>query len=131
MAESSTLLRAPLRNWFGWCFTTRLFRGLGVGVGWAVSVSVGFVDSGVSSGSGVPEMGRILGGEVAAVATAVVRVDCVGSGVGSDPSVLEVGRTLGGEVASCATVVVIVDRVGGEPKIIFSIPQIETKITIR
>ena len=131
MAESSTLLRAPLRNWFGWCFTTRLFRGLGVGVGWTVSMSVDFVDSAVGSGSGVPEMGRILGGEVEAVAPVVVGVDCVGSGVGSGPSVLEVGRTLGGEVATCATVVVGVDRIGAAPKIIFSIPQIETKITIR
>jgi hypothetical protein len=76
-------------------------------------------------------MGRILGGEVEAVAPVVVGVDCVGSGVGSGPSVLEVGRTLGGEVATCATVVVGVDRIGAAPKIIFSIPQIETKITIR
>jgi hypothetical protein len=46
-------------------------------------MSVDFVDSAVGSGSGVPEMGRILGGEVKAVAMAVVGVDDFGSGVGS------------------------------------------------
>jgi hypothetical protein len=69
-------------------------------------------DSGVGSGPGFPEMGRILRGEVA-VATAVECVDCAGSGVGSGPSVLEMGRTLGGEVAACATVVVGVDWIAG------------------
>ena len=103
---------------------------MGVGVGWTVSVGVDLGDSGVGSGPGFPEMGRILGGEVA-VATAVVCVDCAGSGVGSGPSVLEMGRTIGGEVAACATVVVNVDCIGGASKIIFSIPEIEIKITVR
>lgn len=71
-------------------------RGLGVGVGW--TVSVGF--------------------------------DCVGAGVGSGPGVVEMGRLLGVEVASVAMVVTGFDGVGGASKIIFSIPQIQIKITI-
>jgi hypothetical protein len=72
------LLRAPLRNWFGWCFTTRLLRGLGVGVGATVAVGVDCVVCGFDSCLGVGDTGRILGVEVALVATFVGDVDCVG-----------------------------------------------------
>jgi hypothetical protein len=72
MAESSSLLIAPLRNWSGWCFTTRLFRGLGVGVKTGVGVGVG---SGVGSGVGVVDARSIFGLGVGVVAIAVAGVD--------------------------------------------------------
>ena len=85
MAESSSLPRAPFRNWSGWCFTSRLFRGLGadvssgVGVGLGVSVGSGVgVGLGVSVGSGV---GVGLGVSVGSGVGVGLGVS-VGSGVG-------------------------------------------------
>src|SRR5208337_2301510 len=78
MAESSSLLRAPLGYWSGRCFITRPFRGLGEGVGSTVVLGVDCVGSGVGSGTGVVDTERILGVEVADVATVVAGVDCIG-----------------------------------------------------
>src|SRR5208283_3195467 len=131
MAESSSLLRAPLGYWSGRCFITRPFRGLGEGVGSTVVVGVDCVGSGVGSGTGVVDAERKLGVEVAVVATVVVGVDCVGSGVGSGLGVVDTERILGVEVADVAMVVVRVDCIGGASKIVFSRPYTEAKITIR
>jgi hypothetical protein len=109
MAESSSLLRAPLRNWFGWCFTTRLFRGLSVGVGSKVVVVVECVGSGVGSCLGIVGTGRILGVGVAVVTMVVVGVECVGSEVASRLGIVGTGRILGVGVAVVATVVVGVE----------------------
>jgi hypothetical protein len=125
------LLRAPLRNWFGWCFTTRLLRGLGVGVGSTVAVGVDCVVCGLDSCLDVVDTGRILGVEVALVATVVVGVGCVSSGVGSCLGVGDTGRILGVEVALVATFVGDVDCVGGALRIVLSKPYIEIQITIR
>src|SRR5260370_30376230 len=72
MAESSSFLIAPLRKWSGWCFTTRLLRGLGVGVETGVGVGVG---SGIGSGVRVVDATGIVGLGVGVVATALVGVD--------------------------------------------------------
>ena len=78
MAESSSLLRAPFRNWFGWCFTTRLFRGVGVGVDSTVVGEVDGVGSGV--GPGVVDTRRIIGVEFAVVAEVSVGADGIAGG---------------------------------------------------
>src|ERR1700722_14805323 len=109
MAESSSLLRAPLRNWFGWCFTTRLFRGLSLGVGSKVMVGVECVGSGSASRLGIVGTGGILGVGIAVVATVVVGVECVGSGSASRRGIVGTGRILGVGVAVVATVVVGVE----------------------
>lgn len=99
------------------------------GVGSTV-VGVDCADFGVASGLGIVGTGRIPGVEVAVIATIVVGVDCVGSGTGSIPGV-DTWTILGVEVATVATVVVRVDRTGDASKIVFSIPMIEIRITIR
>src|SRR5580704_2094459 len=121
MAESSSLLIAPLRNWSGWCFSTLLFRSLGVGFGSTVVMDVDCADFGVASGLGIVDTGRIPGVEVAVLTTVVAGVDCVGSGIGSILGA-DTGRIFGVEVAAVATVVVRVDCTGGTSKIVFSIP---------
>jgi hypothetical protein len=72
MAANSSLLIAPLRNWSGWCFTTRLFSGSSAFVETRLGAGV---DSGVGAGVGVVDARGILGLRVAVVATAVVGVD--------------------------------------------------------
>src|ERR1700730_2640549 len=72
MAESSSLLIAPLRNWSGWCFTTRLFSGLGVGGETGVGVGV---SSGVGSGVAVVDARSKFGLDVGVAATAVAGFD--------------------------------------------------------
>jgi hypothetical protein len=99
-------------------------------VGSAVVVGVDCADFGVASGLGNVDPGRILGVEVAVIATVAVGVDCLGSGIGSILGV-DTWRIFGVEVATVATVVVRVDRTGDASKIVFSIPKIEIRITIR
>ena len=105
MAESSSLLRAPLRNWSGWCFTTRLFRGLDVGGETGVGVGVGS-----GAGSGVGE-----GVEVAVALGVAV-------GVADTRSVLRLG------VGVVPTDAVSVGFTCCASKTVFSRPYIEIKI---
>ena len=85
---------------------------------------------GVASDLGIVEAGRIPGVKVAVITTVVAGVDCVGSGISSILGA-DTGRIFGVEVAAVATVVARVDCGSGTSKIIFSIPNIETRITIR
>ena len=101
MADSSSLPRAPLRNWSGRCFTSRLFRGLGADVGSGVGVGLG-----VSVGSGV---GSVVGSGLGAVGT---------------------GRIFGVELAVVAMLVEGADSMGLLSKAIFSTPYIEIQITV-
>src|ERR1700730_33981 len=102
MAESSSLLIAPLRNWSGWCLPLFSLGALGVGVGSTVVVGVDCADFGVASDLGIVEAGRIPGVEVAVITTVVAGVDCVGSGISSILGA-DTGRIFGVEVAAGAT----------------------------
>jgi hypothetical protein len=95
----------------------------------AVVVGVDCAGFGVASGPGIVDIGKILGVEVAVVAKVAVGVDCLGSATGSIPGV-DTWRIFGVEVATVVTVVVRADRTGGS-KTVFSMPKIETMITIR
>ena len=130
MAESSSLLRAPVRNWLGWCFITRLFRGLDVGVGPTVAVGVDGAGSGVGSRLGVVDAERILGAELAVVPAVVLDADWMGCRVGSRLGVVDAERILGAELAVVATVVLGVDWMGCAWKVNSSVPYMEMKITI-
>jgi hypothetical protein len=104
--------------------------GVEVGVIAAVALDVDCPDFGVASGLGTVDLGRILGVEVAVVVTVALDVDCLDSGTGAIPGV-DAWRISGVEVAPAATVIDRVDRTGDPSKIVFRIPKVEIRITIR
>jgi hypothetical protein len=90
--------------------------GVEVGVIATVALGVDCPDFGVASGLGNVDLGKILGVEVAVVVTVALGVDCLDSGTGAIPGV-DAWRS--------------VDRTGDPPKIVFRIPKVEIRITIR